>query len=268
MSSNLILHAGANEATEADVLAVPTPEPSGDWYPIPHADMVHAVERAAEASGWVIDRREYGLFRDGLRMFGLMLLHPTQVEIAEQQKDYRLALGVRNSHDKTMSAGLVVGSHVFVCDNLAFSGEVKLLRKHTRFIARDLDRLVMQAMGRVGDSEKKQQRRIEAYKGTDLSDMQVHDLLVRSVDAKIIPNADLPKVLGEYRKPQHEEFEARTAWSLFNAYTEVMKGVNPLALPNRTQRLHGMLDLTAKVIEGVPLDQAVADATPDFEFVE
>jgi hypothetical protein len=27
---------------------------------------------------------------------------------------------------------------VFVCDNLAFSGEIKIARKHTRFIVRDL----------------------------------------------------------------------------------------------------------------------------------
>jgi hypothetical protein len=32
-------------------------------------------------------------------------------------------LGLRNSHDKRFPAGLVGGSAVFVCDNLAFSGE-------------------------------------------------------------------------------------------------------------------------------------------------
>ena len=40
-------------------------------------------------------------------------------------------VGVRNSHDKSFPAGLVIGASIFVCDNLSFSGEVKLARKHT-----------------------------------------------------------------------------------------------------------------------------------------
>ena len=42
-------------------------------------------------------------------------------------------------------------------------------------------------------------------------------------------------------KPNHPEFEDRNAWSLFNAFTEELKG-NLIALPKRTQALHGLLD--------------------------
>ena len=51
-----------------------------------------------------------------------------------------------------------------------------------------------------------------------------------------------PKVLGEWRKPPHEEFRPRNAWSLFNAFTEAQKGLNPNALIARTQALHGLFD--------------------------
>jgi hypothetical protein len=50
-------------------------------------------------------------------------------------------------------------------------------------------------------------------------------------------------VLREWRAPRHNEFRAggRTAWRLFNAFTEGLKG-NLDALPRRTQALHGLLD--------------------------
>ena len=45
----------------------------------------------------------------------------------------------------------------------------------------------------------------------------------------------------------NEEFfndgRVRTGWTLLNAYTEVFKGVNALTLPNRTIKLHRMLDV-------------------------
>jgi len=59
----------------------------------------------------------------------------------QETSDYAWIVGLRNSHDKTYPAGLVAGSKVFVCDNLCFSGEVRLSRKHTRHAVRDLKHL-------------------------------------------------------------------------------------------------------------------------------
>jgi hypothetical protein len=43
------------------------------------------------------------------------------------------------------------------------------------------------------------------------------------------------------RGPRHDEFQARTLWTLFNSFTEVLKG-NLNELPRRTEALHGLLD--------------------------
>ena len=42
-----------------------------------------------------------------------------------------------------------MGSRVLICSNLAFSAEVVLSRKHTRFIGRDLPRLIGEMLGRL-----------------------------------------------------------------------------------------------------------------------
>jgi len=235
--SGLILHAGANVATEADVALVPTPDATDTWQPIPHVALLNSVRRAVEFNGFTVKQQTYGLWHDGARMFGVWTLSSSLMA-----PDYELAIGIRNSHDKTFPAGLAVGSRVFVCDNLAFSSEIVVTRKHTRWIMRDLDALVAGASGRIAEARQIQDLRIGAYKGTDLSDTQVHDVLVRSCEARVMAFSYLPKVLAEYRAPRHEDFAPRTAWSLFNAYTEVLKESPAQDLSQRTIRLHGLMD--------------------------
>lgn len=236
--SNLMLHAGANAATREEVFAAPTPEATESHFPVPHGALIETIERNIRGSGFEIVREEYGLWMDGDRMFGVLAL-----QNGHRADDFQLAVGIRNSHDKKFAAGLAVGTRVFVCDNLAFSSEIVIARRHTRFIMDDLDRMVAEAAGKIGAAHISQAARIEAYKETALDDARVHDLLIRSVDADVIPTSYIPRVLDEWRDPEHDEFRPRTAWSLFNGFTEVMKRVNPLLLPRKTTRLHGLLDL-------------------------
>jgi hypothetical protein len=51
-----------------------------------------------------------------------------------------------------------------------------------------------------------------------------------------------PEVLAHWRKPQHEEFRPRNGWSLFNAFTEAYKEINPHTAIARCQALHGLFD--------------------------
>jgi hypothetical protein len=164
-----------------------------------------------------------------------------EIQRRETDQDYCWVLGLRNSHDKTFPAGIVVGSQVLCCDNLAFSGEVKIARKHTRYIVRDLPRLVQSAVGKLMDRWHHQDQRLATYKLADLDDRTAHDLVIRACDVGVCPNKLIPRVLHEWRQPRHPEFQPRTVWSLFNAATEALKG-NLIELPRRTQALHGLLD--------------------------
>jgi hypothetical protein len=67
--------------------------------------------------------------------------------------------------------------------------------------------------------------------------------VIQALDARVVPVTRIPLVLQEWRQPRHLEFREgdRTAWRLFNAFTEALKG-NLDALPGRTQALHGLLD--------------------------
>jgi hypothetical protein len=199
-----MLHSGANTATREDVFASDTPDATDTHYPIPHGALIDVIEKHVAASGFEVAEQEYGLWGDnGSRMFGVWGLQSTRSGVTlGEEEDYQLVMGVRNSHDKTFSAGMAVGSRVFVCDNLAFSSEIVVVRKHTRFIMRDLDKMVAEASGKIATARVSQAQRIAAYKDAPVSDAEVHDLLIRSVDSQVMANSYIAKVLGEWRAPK------------------------------------------------------------------
>jgi len=241
MKCNLLLHCGADAVERSQLKSVNTPLATDTWQPIPHNELLYQVETSLCRNGLTVVEQAHALTHDGSRYFGLL-----QVQNGSQHPDYSWVLGIRNSHDKQFPAGIVAGSSVFVCDNLAFSGEISVARKHTSRIMRDLPELIGNAVTRLLDKWHIQDQRISAYQNVWLSDRTVHDLTINALDHDVICASKIPKLLAEYREPQHQAFRPRNLWSWFNAVTETLKG-NLTVLPARTQRLHHLCDQYAGV---------------------
>ncbi len=238
---NLVLHCGASAVKRVDVARVSTPRPTETWQPIPHVSLIEEVESALRSTGLKIGNQVHSLNADGNRYFGL-----TEIHGADDARDYAMVLGLRNSHDKTFPVGLVCGASVFVCDNLSFSGEVRLTRKHTVHLQRDLPQLVAGGVGKLMQLWNHQGQRIETYKNYKMRDKTAHDLIVRATDVGACTNRMIPAIVKEWREPSHPEFENRNGWSLFNAFTEVLKGNLP-ELSKRTTALHALFDTQVKL---------------------
>lgn len=127
--ANLMLHCGAKHVPRTAVEKAFTPQASASWVPVPHHRLLEQVESTLAGSGLTIVNQAHALWQDGQRYFGLM-----EVTNGQDHADYGLVVGLRNSHDKTFPAAIALGSVVLVCDNLAFSAEVTIARRHTRFI--------------------------------------------------------------------------------------------------------------------------------------
>lgn len=240
MSATLTLHRGAQLASRDELAAVVTPAPTATWVPIAHDRLLDGVQSSLERAGLHVVGEQHALAHEGRRYFGLL-----EVANGHNPDDFGLVIGLRNSHDKTFPAGLAVGARVFVCDNLSFSGEIKIARKHTLFVQRDLPQLVERAVGRLGDLRRTQEVRFDAYRHFELTDGRAHDLMIQAaVDARVVPVTRIPDVLTEWREPRHAEFRqgGKTAWRLFNSFTEAMKATSHESLPRRTQALHGLMD--------------------------
>lgn len=243
----LCVHAGGRKVTREQVEAVRTPGRVGCHYPIPHTRVLDLARENLQRLGFEVVGAEYAL-RDGkdgdgkpiegAEFFGLMELR----EHSRADGEYGLVAGVRNSHNKSMTSGLVLGSRVFVCDNMAFSGEVKFGRKHTRHILRDLPGLVHEALNRLPSMRGNLAMRVDRYREQSLDDDAARVAIMLAAERDAFSWSKCGKVWTEWKEPRHEAFKPRNAWSLFNAATEVMKEYNVEDLPKRTGVLHAVVD--------------------------
>jgi hypothetical protein len=234
--ANLMLHTGSKTVSRSQLATVATPAPTPTWYPIPHHQFLDGVQSTLTRAGMRIVHESHGLSTDRNRYFGLL-----QIANGSNPDDFAVVLGLRNSHDKKFPIGVVVGATVMVCDNLSFSGEIRIARKHTLNVARDLPNLIERAIGQLGTVRRTQERRFAAYKAHEISDHEAHDIIIRSLDARAIVVTQIPNVIEQWRRPNHPEFRERTAWSLFNAFSQTLKGRLDV-LPARTTALHGIID--------------------------
>lgn len=240
---SLILHRGAHEVSIDQLRLAPMPQATRSYVPVGHYDLLEQVRTSLMGVGFRIQEETHGMVPDGSRYFGLMQIATGSFNgTAVERTGYGLTVGIRNSHDKKFPASLAVGSRVFVCDNLAFSAEVTISRRHTVNIHRDLPNLIQNAVGRIGKMRVRQEERFLAYQQTPIEDKEADHFIIQAMRNRVIPVTYIQDVVKEWYEPSHPEFDQSNLWRLFNAFTEVNKEVEPTALLKRTMALHGMCD--------------------------
>jgi len=239
--SKLTLHCGAELVELNSLKNIPLPEETRTYKPVPHYDLVMNTMNSGDIflkpQGYELESTNFGLGRKGNHMFFTL-------NYGREGAQNGLTIGGRNSYDKTTSIGLAAGMHVFVCDNLMFSGDqVTYLRKHTGNVMDDMEIILMRIM-KNADWEWQQMTKIS-------NEMEKHYL--SSSDAYrwmgllygngVLTPRQLPIVKDNWNKPQHEVFKDKNMWSFYNACTEALKTSPPNQMLNRHIKLHQQLVL-------------------------
>src|ERR1043166_8827666 len=174
----MLSHSRSTLVGRQDLKDLPTPEPTATHFPIPHWRLVETLAETLHFRHLEIVAEEYAVSHDGMRFFGALTLNV-------EESGIRIALGLRNSHDKTFSLGLTVGRRVLVCDNLALFGDyTPVVRKHTKHV--EVEAILAVAVDHM-------QRKIEFFRGYELSDDRAKLVIY---EAFLGGMADLPKHLG------------------------------------------------------------------------
>lgn len=230
-----------NKLDASQLAGVQTPLATESFMPIPHSTLVGLTRDAIDRAGLSIVTEEHGTARNGLRYFGGFALQGSDI----QGDDRQIVLGLRNAHDKSFAASICIGNRMMVCENLCFSSDIKLARRHTINIMADLPRILADAVGRVVSHWNDMGNRIDAYKATEISKERAADLLVDLVDAKAFPARDIYNAVSEFRNPRHAEFKGGSLWTLYNSITENLKGGDLSKLPFRTMTAQSIFDRIA-----------------------
>ena len=232
----LMLHCGAAHAERQELGQVPLPQATKTYQPFGHEPFLNLVEDKMQDVGFRFGAQEHSLTRDGKRYFGLV-----QLLNGGSSDQHALVMGLRNSYDKAFAASVSFGAHVFVCDNLSFTGEVVVGRKHTVNIERDLPGLVVSCVSQTKVMAHVQDQRFESYQDRKLDDAKADRLIIDFLRRGVINTSRVEKVVNEWYEPETDHGPKRV-WRLFNAVTESLKGSPLHDMPRRTIELQAMCD--------------------------
>lgn len=234
-TGTLIAHVDTQRITREQLALMPTPAGTETHKVIPHIEVVNAIIETLGFRHIAIHKDEYAVSQDGNKMFGLM-------ELDQTFTGCRFALGLRNSHDKTMRLAMTVGYRVIVCDNMAFQGEFEpLLAKHTKNF--QLTRGISAGIDDMQRNFEPMVKGVERWRTSQISEVTARLIIYRAfIEAEL----EVPKHLARpvhdlYFNPPHEEFQPRTLWSLSNAFTSAFKELEPIPQFRATAKLAGFL---------------------------
>lgn len=223
--NQFIIHQGGKHATLEELAAVPLPQSTRTYGVIPHADYRNLLLDRMPEYGLKLESERIALSNHGERLFGLLLLQG-------DRPDYQVALGYRNSYDKSMVAGLVIGSRVFVCDNLAFSGERQMRIRHTIHAQYRLERGVPNLLGSIQSVIDWQDRFIAQLKQQELQPIDRHEVAYELLRRRLLPPTRVAHAIREV-----ESSAGTTAWDYFNAFTSSMRDLSADRLVAESKRL-------------------------------
>ncbi len=230
----LIAHCGSTKMTRAELKNIHTPEGTRTHQPVSHHQMVEALLESLSYRHLAVVRDEYAVSPDGMKMFGAL-------DLETEETGFRFSIGLRNANDKSMRLAMTVGCRVIVCDNLAFQGDfTPVLHKHTRRL--ELTEVISLGVDRIQRGFEPLRRQIACWRNYEVDTRTAKEIIYDAfLEGRLAPRNLMPAVHWHYFKPEHREFEARTFWSLSNAFTSAFKTLKPVQQFQATARLGDFL---------------------------
>jgi hypothetical protein len=239
--SGTLSHAQSQTVTRAELLTIPPPPATATWRPIAHGDLIAAIDRELLVRGITIQKETFATQRGGARLFGVLDLS------IESSGEFCAAMGIRTANDQSMALEIAVGVKVFVCDNLAFSGDlIALRRKHTAKF--DLNADISRAVDRYQAHLEALQRTIAAAQDDPLSDETAKVLIFEAFRDEILPVRYFRQVADAYLNPASDmtDVQPRTMWGLHNAFTRAARQMAPAPAFEATTELGKFFGLRAQ----------------------
>jgi hypothetical protein len=246
-NASLISHVDTRKIARYELGMIPTPPATDTHQPVPHLDIVEAIDETLALRNLKVVRDEYAVSKDGMRMFGIMEVEENfpqpMFQSRTEEKMFRFAIGLRNANDKTMRLGLTAGYRVVVCDNMAFSGDfVPAFHKHTKRL--ELSQVISIAVDKIQRNFIPLRKQIDEWREFPISDedakVVIYDAF-RSSSLKL-PLRFLHSAHRHYFEPLDKEFTDRTFWSLSNAFTSMIKELPPVKQFQITAKLGEFLN--------------------------
>jgi hypothetical protein len=235
--SDLLIHTrGSQTVSKDDLKLVPVPPTTASYQPVPHYDLATSLSVIGQdiLTDYALVGENYGIARQGNQLFAVL-------KFQKEKSDMSLAVGFRNSYDKSMSIGFCCGASVFVCDNMSFAGDIAVMRKHSKNVLIGLEDLAITTLYKAQYTFGKLVKDAEVMKGREITDNDAFRLMGLLFGHGVLSPRQMPAMHKNWLKPKHDDFGPRNMWSLYNAGTEALKSSPPLKIMEQHIRLHEMV---------------------------
>lgn len=133
---------------EKELIMVPLPQKTESYSPVPHSDFIRTIQQKLSDDGYRITNKRYWTNGSMSQVVG-------RYSVDYQDNDMELAIGFKNSYDKSISAGVAIGQgQIIVCKNGMVKGEFAMKRKHTGTAREELTEFVNKSMEQSTDRFK------------------------------------------------------------------------------------------------------------------
>lgn len=258
MASTLCVHSGkvqAKHVTFDFLKALPEPAILGPHHkPVPHHVLIDGFRQEAANRNLVITREQFALGAKEAALFGVMDFEvaTSQALVPVESGPSGLSLGFRSANDLSLAIRAVAGARVFVCDNLALSGDMfAISRKHTQGL--DLAAAITAGFDKFMDQAANLAVQIQSLNGRDLSDDEAKIAIYELFHQAVLPVKLFADVNTFYFEQSDERPDClpRTAWGLHNAVTRAIKSLKPVPAFQRTVAVGKFFGLTGERQERV-----------------
>jgi hypothetical protein len=214
-TATLVAHRGATLVSREALATYEPPEATKSWKPVKHSLIVDLMHEELDRREIHIATEEYAIQREGNYLFAA--LTTSWLDTGETAA----ALAFRHSNDKTEAMKMYAGVRVFICDNMALSGdEIILNRKHTTRL--NVAAELTKAFDKYRAGALVLQRNIQGLKHGSLSRDDAHRKLFGMFYRRILPSRMLVPVTNNYVASSDH-----TDWGLLNACTLYAKHLAP-----------------------------------------
>lgn len=231
--NEMMIHRGAMYVNRHELDLVPLPEETDSYQPVSHYQLADRLLTIGQdiLTDYCLVGEKYALARQGQQMFAFL-------QFGKEEEELGLSIAFRNSYDRSMSVGLAIGASVFICDNLALTGDIAVMKKHTKNVWTSLEDLAISTIYKSQKNYRDIQVAAELMRGTPFSNADAFATLGLLFGRDIISLRQIPVVREEWLRPGHDAFRERNAWSFYNACTEALKSCAPSAIMEKHIQLH------------------------------
>jgi hypothetical protein len=242
---SLLYSSASNLSVTQDQLSLLPPAPKRGAFhnPVSFYDFTTEIFSALNKEGIEVGESQIVTTNDSQRLFGAVEV------LLGGDKSFRMLLGFRASYDSSVSRGLVAGSRIMVCSNLAFTGSLgKVSTKQTTNITSRLPQIIQAGVQLLPAAGDHQIKRLQAYKNQELTTRQGDAFLVEAHRRGGLSGSQLGTAISEWDNPRYEEHgeHGNSVYKLWNACTQAVKpkgnNSNPHTIEARTGIQSSLMD--------------------------